>query len=99
METTDRKLRQTDPERKWIRLQEIGLVQFLAIPISILIVGLIVGWTIKGPATYPIGMGLFLGSLALGISGAFCFKTGYDKRVELRDLEGDENDTKTIKEP
>ena len=87
MERTDRDNRPTDPERKWIRLQEIGLAQFLAIPIVILVVGILTGWTVKGPAAPFTANILIVVTLFLVSSGGICFKTGYDKRVELRDQE------------
>lgn len=87
MERADRNNRQADPERKWIRLQEIGLAQFLAIPIVILVVGILTGWTVKGPSAPWTANFLIMVTLFLVSSGGICFKTGYDKRCELRDQE------------
>lgn len=63
-------------EHKWIRLQEIGLVQFLALPIAILI-----GVMLKN--------GILLGMLVLALlSGGYCcFRIGYEKRLEIQEQE------------
>jgi hypothetical protein len=73
--------RHADLDRKWSRLQSIGLAQFVAIPATILVIGLIDGFTIAR-ATF-LGNVLVALILFLVISGGICFKKGYDKRVEL----------------
>lgn len=88
MEGADRNNRQTDPERKWIRLQEIGLCQFLIIPIMILAVAVASGgWTITEPRSAAAGNFIVMMLLFLISSGYCCFRIGYDKRCELRDQE------------
>ena len=88
MEGTDRNNRPADPERKWIRLQEIGLCQFLAIPLMIVVIAVVSGGLIiTGPRAAFFGNFIIMMSLFLVSSGGICFKTGYDKRVELRDQE------------
>ena len=67
-----------NPETRWIRLQEIGLAQFLALPFVPLL-------------DYVIEINTFnvLIFLALGTSGYCCLRYGYDKRRELKDQEDD----------
>ena len=93
MERADRNNRKADPERKWIRLQEIGLCQLLAIPLMIMSVVVISGgWTLTGPRAAYIVNVITMVSLLLVSSGGACFKIGYDKRVELRDKEDNQED-------
>lgn len=82
METT----KPTNEERKWIRLQEVGIVLFLMVPVSILIVGLVFGFTIRGPASTNIGNVLVMLILALVSAGYCCLRYGDGKRQELKDV-------------
>ena len=88
MEGTDRKNRIADPERKWIRLQEIGLCQFLAIPVMIMVIAVVSdGFIITGHrAAFFVNFIIIMSLFLVSIGGA-CFMTGYDKRCELRDQE------------
>ena len=76
-----------NPEARWIRLQEIGIVLLLAIPGSLLALTLITGGTIVGDKA-PMVISLFiLGSLGLGTAGVMCLKYGLDRRREIVDKE------------
>jgi len=63
-------------ERKWIRLQEIGLALLLAVP-----------WAVY--AAYLLGNPTLtvMIPLAIGISGYCCLRWGDEERVKLRDQE------------
>lgn len=77
----------TNEEHKWIRLQEVGITLFLMVPVSILIVGLVFGFTIRGPASINIGNVLVMLILALISVGYCCLRYGDEKRQELKDKE------------
>ena len=76
METPNRNHRQANPERKWIRLQETGLVLLLSVVFVI--------W-----AGFELKDGILVAFVPwlLITCGLLCLKTGYHKRVELRDQE------------
>lgn len=63
-----------NPERKWLRIQEVGLAQFLAMPFAMLLLG------ITGLATFG---SICLTLLVLGTSGYCCFRLGHEKRQEI----------------
>ena len=79
METSkgNRRENQLKPEDKWIRLQEVGLSQILAIPVA-LMVGLMLEFNFHL-------LGLI--ALALLLSGYICFVIGHVQRQELREKE------------
>ena len=64
-------------EEKWIRLQEIGLSQILAIPVALM---LSVMFQLNS-----IMLGIII--LVLIASGYVCLKLGHDKRREIHDQE------------
>lgn len=70
----NRREKQLNPEERWIRLQEVGLSQILAIPVA-LMVGLMLGFSHHS-----------LGMIALGLllSGYVCLVIGHTQRQELR---------------
>jgi len=74
-----------NPEEKWIRLQEIGLSQILAIPVALML----------GVMFQLNSMLLGIIPLVLLSSGYACLKFGHDKRREIHDQE---NDTGSLKE-
>lgn len=76
-----------NPEARWIRLQEVGLSLLLAIPASLLITAVIVGWTVRGHAAMLTLNWFVFSALILGMAGVTCLKYGHEKRVELRDQE------------
>jgi len=77
--------RPVDPEARWIRLQEIGIVLLLAIPGSLLVLTVVTGGIIVGDKA-PLAMSLLiLGTLGLGTGGVMCLKYGYDRRREIVD--------------
>lgn len=82
METTT----QDNPERQWIRLQEIGLCLALAIPNSIMVLAYIYGFYISdGVTASRIIIVIVLLTLLLGSASFTCIQYGADKRRELKD--------------
>jgi len=79
-------------ERRWIRLQEVGLSLLLAVP-----------WAVY--AAYLLGNPILIVLIpfAILLSGYCCFRWGYEKRVELRDKDSNKQggiyDSQTINEP
>lgn len=73
-----RKCSAMNTEAKWIRLQEIGLAQFLALPLAILLAALI--------GLYSFASACLI-ILCLGASGYCCLRIGHEKRVELQNKE------------
>jgi len=73
----NRRENQLKPEDKWIRLQEVGLSQLLAIPIAI-----VAGETFRFNFIIVVAI-----SVALCWSGLICFMLGRDKRRALREKE------------
>ena len=65
-------------EAKWIRLQEIGLAEFLALPFAILLAALIGLYSFAN---------VCLILLFLGASGYCCFRYGQERRDKLRNKE------------
>lgn len=63
------------PEDKWVRLQEVGLSQLLAIPVAI----------VAGETFNLSFKAIVVISIALCWSGLVCFLLGRDKRRELRE--------------
>lgn len=74
-------------EHRWIRLQEIGLSQLLAIPIMVLIIAYATGFVIRGVDTAFYTNLILLGSFGLATSGYVCLRIGHERRVELRNQE------------
>jgi len=87
MATVDTESGQNEIERKWIRLQEIGLLQLLAIPVVILVIVLVKGFTITGPSAAFTTNLIILTTFLLATSGYICLKIGDEERVKLRDKE------------
>lgn len=87
MSTVNTESSQNHAERRWIRLQEIGLVQLLAIPVVIIVIALIKGFTITGPTAAFTTNLIILTAFFLSTSGFICLKIGHEKRVELTDKE------------
>jgi len=71
--TTNRADKQVDPERKWIRLMELGLSLILAVPGAVC-----AGYLLKGPILIAIM------PLVLGMTGYCCLGIGHDERVKLK---------------
>jgi len=63
-------------ERKWMRLQELGLALLLAVPWAFFAAYLLFNSTL-----------IVMIPFALAISGYCCFRWGYEERVKLRDQE------------
>ena len=74
-----------NPERQWIRLQEIGLCLALSIPIIIATVAYFVGYTIRGPTAINIINILIVLILLLGAGSFACIQYGAEKRQELKE--------------
>lgn len=64
-----------NPERKYIRIQEVGLSLLLAMPVAPLLLALL--------GLYTEGY-VFLTLVPLGSAGAYCLWYGDRKRQELR---------------
>jgi hypothetical protein len=76
-----------NPEDRWIRLQEVGLILLLSIP------AFLVGWVfITGDTMWGFDGQQFLnfyvlGGLVVGIAGIVCLQYGQTKRRELQGKE------------
>jgi len=68
-----------NPEERWIRLQEIGLSQILAIPVALML----------GVMLQLNSVLLGIITLALLSSGYVCLMFGHDKRREIHDQDND----------
>lgn len=79
--------RPVNPEAKWIRLQEIGIVLLLAIPGSLLVITLAIGGTVEGVSGARLLNVFLLVALGLSMAGVTCIKYGYDQRRELHNKE------------
>ena len=64
-----------NPEGKWIKVQEVGLAQLLAIPVAIVLLALLGIFTLAS---------ICLTVFALATSGYCCLRYGDEKRQELR---------------
>ena len=76
--------KQANPERKYIRLQEIGLCLALSVPIILVAVAYIHGWTFYGAMATRMTMILILLVLGLCGTGFALVQYGDDKRRELK---------------
>jgi len=75
--------RPQESERRWIRLQEVGLSLLLAIPVSLIVLVLLFEGTTGDPvAPTAINIWIVL-ALVFGTAGAMLVKHGQDKRREI----------------
>jgi len=74
-----------NPERQWIRLQEIGLCLVLSIPIIIATIAYFFGYTIRGSTAINIINIMIVLILLLGAGGLACIQYGADERQKLKD--------------
>ena len=76
-----------NPEARWIRLQEIGLILLLAVPAFLAGFIFIKGDTMWGFEAQSFLNFYSLGAVVVGIAGLVCLQYGKDKRRELQDKE------------
>jgi len=77
-----------NPEEKWIRLQEVGLSQILAVPVALML----------GIMFHLSSMVLSMIIPILLVSGYLCLKLGHDKRREIQDKLEQKEDEKLLLE-
>lgn len=63
-----------NPERKWIRLMEVGLSLILAVPLAVC-----AGYLLKGSIL------IVMVPLALVMAGYCCLRIGYEQRMKLKE--------------
>lgn len=80
-------------ERKYVRLQQVGLSLLLLIPISIIVIGIKFGFVLGGENARWVTRLLTFLILGLALTGASCFIYGGQSRIELeRKGNEEEND-------
>ena len=73
----------SNAERRWVRLQEVGLVLLLGIPAFLAVVIFIRGDTMWGCGAQTFLNFYTLGSVVVGSAGIVCLQYGREKRREI----------------
>jgi len=74
----------TREERKWLRIQYLGLSMWLSLPFVVMAVGMVFGFTLSGEPATSVRNILAPAIIALGAGGFICLEYGHDKRKQAR---------------